>query len=301
MANPMRGLRAVRLRQARIVNRIKAQHPTLAAEIDTIQFDWYRIRNVQPAGAPARTEIFIYDEIGGPCSDLQASELVQEISAIDTPEILVRINSPGGSVYDAIGIYNALVQHDAHITTRIDSMCASAATIIAMAGHTVEMMLGSQMMIHEASMVAEGNPALLRETAEWLDDQSQNIANMYAARSGNLRNADEWRTMMQAETWMYGAEAIENHLADRMYERPEREPLTAGIPSQSIADEGIEDDSDDEVINESDSALELLMRRDHVANGRTKKYRHKDRAHAAPPPPVTNEPKSVMAALAAGW
>lgn len=132
-------------------------------------------------------------------------------------------------------------------------------------------------MIHEASTISEGNATTLHETADWLDNQSQNIAVMYSSRPGG-KSADEWRALMRAETWMYGDEAITYGLADSMYVRPDYEQM-ADVESplpELVGDTGAEDET-----------LELMMRFDHVAAGRTRRYKHTDRAHA--PAPVLNK------------
>jgi hypothetical protein len=99
-----------------------------------------------------------------------------------------------------------------------DSLAASAASVIAMAGDKITMMVGSQMMIHDAMGLEMGNAAEMREYADFLDRQSDNIASIYAEKSGG--DAKDLRGLMLAETWLYPEEAVELGLADEVYTRP---------------------------------------------------------------------------------
>jgi hypothetical protein len=94
----------------------------------------------------------------------------------------VRINSPGGSVFEGIAIANALRAHPATVTVQVDGIAASIASVIAMAGDRVEMAPNSMLMIHEASGVCMGDMAEMTKMAEVLDLISTNIANAYADR-----------------------------------------------------------------------------------------------------------------------
>jgi len=174
---------------------------------------WYAIRNA----AADEAEIMLYDEIGGWFGS-DAETFVQELRAVTASNITVRLNSPGGSVFDGIAIANALRAHPAAVTVRVDGIAASIASVIALAGDRLVMMPHSQLMIHEASGLCMGNPADMRDMAELLDLQSDNIADVYAAKAGGTRA--EWRTKMQAETWYLAAEAVEAGLADEVAALP---------------------------------------------------------------------------------
>lgn len=285
MGSPYHGVRALRVRQAHLINRIKNKYPKLSAEIDQVRFDWYTIRNAADVGgSPNTTEVFIYDEIGGPCSDLQADEFVKELNNITTPNIVCRINSPGGSLFDGIAIYNALVQHPANVTCRVDAIAASAASIIAMAG-TTEMMIGSQLMIHDAMGMEMGNAREMREMADFLEMQSNNIAHVYSAKasprlSPEARQIDvqNWREKMLAETWMFADEAVTSGLANQIYVRPETVEPSATVPEETDSPAEV----DELAVAEAD-VVENLMRFDHITAGNTRKYKHTSRAHAASP------------------
>jgi HK97 family phage prohead protease len=187
---------------------------------------WYSIRaasnadtgeDAPPPADPEVATIYIFDEIGGSMG-VSASALVKQIDAITEPTIHVRINSPGGSVRDAIAIYNALNHHPARIVSYVDALAASAATVIAFAGDEIVVMPGGQMMFHDASMPGDGNEADYLRMATFLGRQSQNVADIYALRTATRSpalTADDWRAMMLEETWMYGQEAVELGAADR--------------------------------------------------------------------------------------
>lgn len=174
--------------------------------------DWYQISGPTQAADPTRIQIYGY--IGDWWEGTDAATLARDIAAMDAEQIEVHLNSPGGLAFDGIAIYNALRQHDATVTVVVDGLAASAASIIAMAGDTVVMSLGAQMMIHDASGLCWGNAAEMRTTAEWLDKLSQSGAEIYAARAGGT--ADDWRQAMLAESWYTAQEAVDAGLADRV-------------------------------------------------------------------------------------
>jgi ATP-dependent protease ClpP protease subunit len=167
---------------------------------------WYQVRNAQD-----RTVINIYDEIGD-FFGLSAGEFVTDLQAINTPTIELHINSPGGIVFDGIAIYNALRQHPANVHVIVDSIAASIASVIAMAGDRIEMAHGSQMMIHDAHGACIGNAADMTEMAALLAKQSDNIANIYANRAGG--EVADWRQRMTDTTFYLAQEAVDAGLAD---------------------------------------------------------------------------------------
>lgn len=228
----MRGLAGLVARTTtRVVAEVKRRGWRDAEDLATLRLPWYEIRNGQlPADDdlmegrpdPAGTDpvIFIYDEIGGSLG-VDANELVQDIHAITAPQITVRINSPGGSVFDAIAIYNALNHHPANVLVYVDSIAASAASVIAMAGNEIVMMPGSQMMIHDASAPDAGNADDHRKLGTFLDRQSDNIAEIYQLRAGGT--VDKWRALMLDETWAFAQESVDLGLADRVQAPPVRQ------------------------------------------------------------------------------
>jgi ATP-dependent Clp endopeptidase proteolytic subunit ClpP len=172
----------------------------------------YTITNLADGEAVVR----IYDEIWD--LGVNALDLAADLDGIDADRIRVEINSPGGSVFDGIAIYNALRNHPAHVTTRVDGIAASIASVIAQAGDTRIMVTGSQMMIHNAWGMTVGDRQDHTDMAGVLAQQDEVIASIYAARSG--KPADEFRALMDAETWLTAERAVEAGLADEVYEPP---------------------------------------------------------------------------------
>lgn len=202
------------------------------SDLLTARLPWFEVRNAagndepDPADDEDTATVYIFDEIGGSMG-VEASTFVTALDEITTPKIAVRINSPGGSVFEGITIHSALLHHPACIRTYVDGLAASAASVIAMGADPydpetdsggVVMMPGAELMIHDASMNGSGTPADKHAEMVYLDRQSDNIAAMYAGRAGG--EPEEWREMMRAETWLFGNEAVECRLADKVYERP---------------------------------------------------------------------------------
>ncbi|MSS84975.1 peptidase [Actinomycetaceae bacterium WB03_NA08] len=175
--------------------------------------DWFRIE--AKADGESSADVYIYDEIGESWwgGGIGPKALVDEISALDVDTLTVHINSPGGSAWDGVTIMNALRSHRAHVDVIVDGLAASAASVIAMSGDTITMNRGSQMMIHDASGGAYGNAEFLEETAAILHKLSNSYADIYAARAGGTR--EQWRAIMQAETWYTAEEAVDAGLADK--------------------------------------------------------------------------------------
>lgn len=202
--------RAERTRAARERN---AGHDTSCTCNATPRSDsWFKIRNF--VDQPNRAAIYIYEEIGyWGCT---AMEFVQILNQLNVDYLDVHINSPGGEVDDGVAIFNALRQHKAYVTVYIDSLAASAASFIAMAGDKVCISEFGQVMIHDAMGIEFGNAAEMRSYADLLDRYSDNIAGIYAQQSGGT--PEQWRELMRAETWFTGAEAVEAGLCDEVHD-----------------------------------------------------------------------------------
>lgn len=174
---------------------------------------WFRVE--AKASDASTAQVYIYDEIGESRwgGGLAPKTLIDEITALDVDDLTVHINSPGGSAWDGIAIMNALRAHKARVHVVVDGLAASAASIVAMAGDTVTMDRGSQMMVHDASGGAWGPAETMEETAGILHKLSNSYADVYAKRAGGTR--EQWREAMQAETWYTAEEAVEAGLADK--------------------------------------------------------------------------------------
>lgn len=170
---------------------------------------WYTVRNALADDGPP--EILIYDVIDS-MFGVSAADFVRDLAKIDAPAITVRINSPGGAVFDGIAILNALRGHDAKITTVVDGIAASIASVIAMGGDEIVMNKNSQMMIHNAWDLVIGNADELQAAADRLRQFSENLASIYADRAGG--SVADWQALMDAETWYTADEAVAAGLAD---------------------------------------------------------------------------------------
>jgi len=152
---------------------------------------WYSITAKAAADdSPASAEIHIFGDIGESWWDetVTAKQFVKDISAIDADLITVRINSYGGSVTDGIAIYNAIKRHPAHVTVSIEAAAYSIASLIAMAGDTVEMAENALLMIHAPWGIASGNSNDMRDMADTLDKYAQAMASSYVSKSGQTND-----------------------------------------------------------------------------------------------------------------
>lgn len=197
--------------------------------------DWYRVNN--SAEDVDETEIIVYDSIGG-WFGLYADDLIRDLKEITTSRINLRLNSPGGSVFEGIAIANALRSHPASVTVYVDSLAASIASVIMLAGDKVIMQPQSQVMIHAASGACYGDATEMTKMADLLDRQTRNIAEAYAEHTG--RPVSEFLDYMAAETWFTAKEAVAIGLADEaMPMRPKTEDADAEPePASAMAQMG---------------------------------------------------------------
>lgn len=157
-------------------------------------------------------EIYLYDVID-PLFGIGAADFVKELSALKGKPVALHINSPGGDVFDARAMATAIAAHG-DVTAHIDGLAASAATYVATAAKKVLIADGSLFMVHNAWTFAYGNKHDLQETAALLDKIDDTIKGSYIAKTG--KGADEITALMDAETWLTAAEAVENGFADEV-------------------------------------------------------------------------------------
>lgn len=169
---------------------------------------WYRM---EADTTKSTAEVFIYGAIGG-WFGVDANQFVTDLSTLDVKEIQLRVNSPGGSVYDGVAIMNALKRHKANVIASIDGIAASAASFIIMAADEIQIGPGAEVMIHDAWAYTMGNADELTDEAAHLDRISNSIASLYASRAGGT--TEEWREAMKAESWYSAKEAVAAGLAD---------------------------------------------------------------------------------------
>lgn len=163
-------------------------------------------------------EIILYAGIGqdywGDGSMISAKAFSDELKKVpDTVNTLnIRLNSPGGDVFDGVAIYNRLKQHKAKKIVHIDGLAASIASVIALAGDEIIMGEGALYMIHLPWTFAWGNRMDLDNTINRLMDVEEQMLGIYAKRTGLDRT--EIRSMLEKETWLGAEEAIDKGFVD---------------------------------------------------------------------------------------
>lgn len=177
-------------------------------------------------------ELLLYGEIG---FEVVAKDFVEELGRIDG-DVTLRINSPGGDVYQGVAIMHALQAHPGRVTGVIEGAALSAASFIAVGGcDEVIARPHTEVMIHDAwSPFIAGNADEVRKSADGLDRLSGNLAEIYAAKAGG--DPDFWRDVMRAETWYSAEEALAAGLVDRVVaaERPQTVAAVALSPQSSL-------------------------------------------------------------------
>jgi ATP-dependent protease ClpP protease subunit len=162
----------------------------------------------------------IFDQIGEDWfggSGISAKAFSDALQSVGPGPLVVEINSPGGNVWDGLAIYNMLRGRQAPVTTRVVGIAASIASIIALAGDSIEMAEASLFMIHDPSGMVAGTSDDMRKMANALDQHAEILAGIYTKRTG--KTSAQIRAAMTAETWFTAQEAIQFGLADKCTEQ----------------------------------------------------------------------------------
>jgi ATP-dependent Clp protease, protease subunit len=165
-------------------------------------------------------EIVIYDEIGKSWwgeDTVSAKQFLSDLTELgDVDAITLRVNSPGGDVFDGVAIHNALKNHKATVTAHVDGIAASAASFIVMAADKIVMPSNSFMLIHGASGMSWGNADDMRAVADDLDRIDKSLTATYVARAGSstakvkaLMKQDRLMDADEAKTWGFADEVTE--------------------------------------------------------------------------------------------
>ena len=162
---------------------------------------WYNFK--QTDTDPAVLSIF--DDIGA--FGVSAKSFLNDLASAQGDSVRVEINSPGGDVFAGLAIYNGLRNSGKKVNVRVLGLAASAASLVAMAGDTIEMPENSFMMVHNPWGFAMGGASDMRDTADMLDKLGVSLASTYAKRTG--KSAEEITALLDAETWMSAAEAVD--------------------------------------------------------------------------------------------
>lgn len=177
--------------------------------------------------------LYIYDVIDA-FWGVSAKMVIDAIAqAGDAQTLNIRINSPGGDVFEARAIIEAIKRFEGKTIAHIDSLAASAATGIACAADEVLIAEGAFYMIHNASGIAWGDKTALRETADLLEKVEGAIVADYSGKTG--KDAAEIVAWMEAETWFSAAEAIANGFVDALAPTAEKVKNTWNLAAYSKA------------------------------------------------------------------
>ena len=192
---------------------------------------------------PIDSENFWGDEV--------TPQMFREDLEAEDGDVTVWINSPGGNVFAAAEIYTMLKDYAGKVTVKVASLAASAASVVAMAGDTVQMSPTALLMLHDPSTVAMGNARDMEKAIAALNEVKESIVNAYAAKSGLRRG--RIAELMSEETWLNAKKAVELGFADEVLydgkkpeenEEPEKEdalPVEAQLFSTRVMDMAILD------------------------------------------------------------
>lgn len=161
--------------------------------------------------------ISVYDVIGQDFwtgEGVTAKRISAALRRMGAGPVTVNVNSPGGDMFEGLAIYNLLREHQGEVTVKVIGLAASAASVIAMAGDTVQIARAGFLMIHNAWVMAMGNRNDLREYADTLEPFDLAMADIYATRTGSDQEA--MAKLMDAESWIGGSDAIEQGFADEL-------------------------------------------------------------------------------------
>lgn len=172
--------------------------------------------------------------------DLQIYDVIDEVTAQKVKAMVagqlpltVHINSPGGNVTDALAIYSILRKHPGRVTAIVDGLCASAATLVALAADEIVMAEHSLLMVHNPWTVASGDAGQMRKTADTLDVASRQMAALYTERTG--QSAEKITAIMGAETWFNSYEAVDAGFAHRVDNGERSKPRLAASAMSFLA------------------------------------------------------------------
>lgn len=161
--------------------------------------------------------ISIYDVIGEDYwsgGGFTAKRLAGALRTIGNNDVTVKINSPGGDMFEGLAIYNLLAEHPAKVTVDVMGIAASAASVIAMSADEIRMGLGSFIMIHNAWGAVVGNRNDFVAAADIFERFDNALADVYEARTG--MGKDDILSLMDVDTYMGAKDALERGFADTL-------------------------------------------------------------------------------------
>lgn len=173
------------------------------------------------------TDILLYSLIEG----MSALKVIEQVKGLGSESITVRINSDGGDIFEALAMYNYLKSTGREVKVYVDGLAASAASIVACAG-MVYMPENAMMMLHNPSGSVVGDSEDMRALAEVLDKVGENVAGIYAAKSG--QKLGKVKEMMRSETWMSAREAKALGFCDEVLKGEKKEPEVKVVREEEI-------------------------------------------------------------------
>lgn len=169
---------------------------------------WFTIKALTADHA----EISIFDEIG--FWGVNAKEFIAQFKAIQAPNVTLFINSPGGSVFDALAIFNTIQASGKNVTVKVLGIAASAASYIAMSGTRIEMPENTFLFVHNPINAVYGNADEMREMADVLDKIGASLLATYVRRSG--KPEEEVKALLDAESYLTAQECLDLGLCDEV-------------------------------------------------------------------------------------
>ena len=155
-------------------------------------------------------DLIVYGEIASEKlyeDDVTPAGVKELLDSAEGKDLKIYINSPGGSAFAGVAIYNMLLRHSGKKEVFIDGLAASAASIIAMAGDVINIPKNAYLMIHRAWTFACGNKNEMQKTLELLERLDSSIAETYVSKSVNDTTAEKFLELMDKDTWLNGNEA----------------------------------------------------------------------------------------------
>lgn len=174
------------------------------------------IRAAEEQDADERT-IGIYDVIGEDWwtgGGFTSKRMAGALRSLGKGPVTVAINSPGGDMFEGISMYSMLREHPGEVTIKVMGLAASAASIIAMGGDTVQISRPGFLMIHNCWLLVAGNRHELRDVADQIEPFDAAMADVYAARTGDP--VEQMAKLMDRESWIGGSAAVEQGFADAL-------------------------------------------------------------------------------------
>lgn len=183
----------------------------------------------------AERTISVYDVIGYDWwtgEGVTAKRIASALRSMGAGPVTVNVNSPGGDMFEGLAIYNLLREHPGEVTVKVLGLAASAASIIAMAGDTVQIARAGFLMIHNCWVIAQGNRHDLQEFADTMAPFDAAMADIYVARSG--QDLADVQRQMDGETWIGGSQAIDQGYADELLPSDQVGKGTSGTSASAV-------------------------------------------------------------------